>query len=198
MSEFGLYFALGKDHILDYLYGYDHIIFVITLCAIYVIEDWKKILVQVTAFTVGHSITLALATFNVIAVRTEMIEFLIPATILITSVSNLFQKEDQQVTNKWQANYFYAIFFGLVHGLGFSNYLRALLGKDQTIITQLLAFNLGLELGQIIVVSIFLLTSFILVDLIGVKRRDWKMVVSSATAGIALVLMKDRMFWLAQ
>jgi len=198
MSEFGLYFALGKDHILDYLNGYDHILFVIALCAVYVIDDWKKVILLVTAFTLGHSITLALATLNVISVKTELIEFLIPLTIFITSTSNLFKKEDQVAASKVQANYFYALFFGLIHGMGFSNYLRALLGKDQTIVTQLLAFNLGLELGQIIVVAIFLLCSFVLVDLIGVKRRDWKMVVSSAIAGIALVLMKDRMFWLAQ
>lgn len=195
MSEFGLYFGLGKDHILDYANGYDHILFVVALCALYLAEDWRKILILVTAFTIGHSITLALSTLRIISVKTELIEFLIPLTIFITAFSNLFRKEDQITRRMVQTNYIYALFFGLIHGLGFSNYLKAILGKDSSIISQLLAFNLGLEFGQIIVVAIFLALGFILVDLAGVTRRDWKMVISSAIAGIALILMKDRVFW---
>lgn len=196
MSEFGLYFNLGKEHILDYVNGYDHILFVIALCAVYLLGDWKKILLLVTAFTLGHSITLALATLNIISVKTELVEFLIPLTIFITCASNLFKKDEQIALQLVQANYLYALFFGLIHGMGFSNYLRALLGKDSSIFTQLLAFNVGLEIGQIIVVTIFLGVSFILVDLVGVRRRDWRLIISSAVGGIALVLMKDRMFWL--
>src|SRR6478609_6922884 len=195
MSEFALYFGLGKDHILDYVNGYDHILFVVALCALYLAEDWRKILVLVTAFTIGHSITLALSTLQIISVKTELIEFLIPLTIFITAFSNLFRKEDQVTRRVVQTNYVYALFFGLIHGMGFSNYLKAILGKDSSIISQLLAFNLGLEFGQIIVVAIFLALGFISVDLAGVSRRDWKMVVSSAIAGIALILMKDRVFW---
>jgi H+/gluconate symporter-like permease len=93
-------------------------------------------------------------------------------------------------------NYFFAGFFGLIHGLGFSSYLRAILGGDETIITQLFAFNLGLEFGQLVIVAIFMAAAFILVDLFGLNRRDWKMVISSAIAGIALVLMKENMYWL--
>jgi hypothetical protein len=195
MSEFALYFGLGKDHILDYVNGYDHILFVVALCALYLAEDWRKILILVTAFTIGHSITLALSTLQIISVKTELIEFLIPLTIFITAFSNLFRKEDQITRRVVQTNYVYALFFGLIHGLGFSNYLKAILGKDTSIISQLLAFNLGLEFGQIIVVAIFLALGFISVDLAGVSRRDWKMVISSAIAGIALILMKDRIFW---
>jgi hypothetical protein len=192
MSEFSLYFGLGKDHILDYKNGYDHILFVLALCAIYLVKDWKKILILVTAFTIGHSITLALATLRLISVKTELVEFLIPLTILITAVSNLFRKEELGQGKRVQVNYVLALFFGLIHGMGFSNYLRAILGKDHSILSQLLAFNLGLEFGQIIVVGIFLGISFILVDLLKVARRDWKMVLSSAIAGVALILMKDR------
>jgi hypothetical protein len=118
---------------------------------------------------------------------------LIPLTIFITSVSNLFKKEVLSNQKGFQVNYLYAVFFGLIHGLGFSNYLRAILGKDQSILSQLLAFNLGLEFGQIIVVVIFLTFSFLLVDFLKVNRRDWKLVLSSAIAGIALILMKDRL-----
>ena len=194
MSEFSLYFGLGKDHILDYVNGYDHILFVLALCAVYLIRDWKKILILVTAFTIGHSITLALATLKIVTVNAQLIEFLIPLTIFITSVSNLFKKEEVLSNEKgFQVNYLFAVFFGLIHGLGFSNYLRAILGKDQSILSQLLAFNLGLEFGQIIVVVIFLTFSFLLDDFLKVNRRDWKLVLSSAIAGIALILMKDRL-----
>jgi HupE / UreJ protein len=195
MTEFQLYFALGKDHILDYANGYDHILFVIALCALYLTRDWKKILILVTAFTVGHSITLALSTLNIVSVKEELIEFLIPLTIFITATSNIFRKEENQSTFSLQLNYGYALLFGLIHGLGFSNYLKAILGKDESIVTQLLAFNIGLEFGQIIIVAIFLFVSFIIIDLFGRNRRDWKLILSSAIAGIALVLMKDKIFW---
>lgn len=195
MNEFALYFGLGKDHILDYVNGYDHILFVLALCAVYLIGDWKKILILVTAFTIGHSITLALATLHIINVPTDAIEFLIPLTIFITAVANLFKKETELSKTRIQINYVFALFFGLIHGLGFSNYLRALLGKHENIVSPLFAFNLGLEMGQIIVVAIFLAISFILVELVKVQRRDLRFVLSSAIAGIALVLMKDRIFW---
>jgi ABC-type antimicrobial peptide transport system permease subunit len=195
MTEFHLYFDLGRDHILDYANGYDHILFVVALCALYLLKDWKKILILITAFTVGHSITLALSTLEIISIKAELIEFLIPLTIFITAVSNIFRQEENQSTGSLQLNYAYALFFGLIHGLGFSNYLKSILGKDESILTQLLAFNLGLEFGQIIIVFIFLLLSFILIDLLGRNRRDWKLIVSSAIAGIALVLMKDKVFW---
>ena len=194
MEEFSLYFGLGREHILDYVNGYDHILFVLALCAVYLMRDWKKILVLVTAFTIGHSITLALATMQVITVKSELVEFLIPLTIFITACSNLFRKEESIGQKNIQINYVFALFFGLIHGMGFSNYLRSLLGKSSNILSPLLAFNLGLEFGQIIVVTIFLVISYILVDWLRVSRRDWKMVLSSAIAGIAFILMKDRMF----
>ncbi|MFM7855513.1 MAG: HupE/UreJ family protein [Flammeovirgaceae bacterium] len=193
MSEFFLYFSLGRDHILDYANGYDHILFVLALCSVYVIRDWKKILILVTAFTIGHSITLALATMQIISVDTGLIEWLIPITILITAVNNLFKKVEAVSRDTIQINYVFALFFGLIHGMGFSNYLRAILGKDHSIITQLLAFNLGLEYGQIIVVVLFLIFTYILVDWAKVARRDWNLILSSAIAGIALILIKDRL-----
>lgn len=194
MSEFGLYFELGMDHILD-VKGYDHILFVIALCAIYVLHDWKRVLILITAFTIGHSITLALATLRIVNFDSEVIEFLIPVTILITALLNIFKKERTIQASKIQTNYLLALFFGLIHGLGFSNFLRSILGKDKTIISQLLAFNIGLEVGQIIIVAVFLIISFILVDIFGVKRRDWRLIISSAVGGIALMLMFETKFW---
>jgi hypothetical protein len=196
MSEFNLYFGLGKDHILDYANGYDHILFVIALCAVYISRDWRRVLILVTAFTIGHSITLALSTLRIVNVNPALIEFLIPLTIFITAVSNLFKSETAIVEKPMQMNYVYAAFFGLIHGLGFSNYLRGILGREKSIFTPLLAFNLGLEVGQIIIVVLFMSVCFVLVDLFGLNRRDWKMVISSAIAGIALVLMKNNMFWI--
>jgi len=195
MSSFRLYFDIGRDHILDYTNGYDHILFVIALCVLYTSRDWKQVLILVTAFTVGHSITLALATLNLIRFKSEWIEFLIPLTIFITAFSNIFKKEETYSDSRIQMNYAFALFFGLIHGMGFSNYLRSILGKSENILTPLLAFNLGLEFGQIIIVVMFLAACFIFVDLIGISRRDWKLVISSAVAGISLVLMKEAAYW---
>ena len=194
MGEFRLYFELGMEHILDPR-GYDHIMFVIALCTVFVIGDWKKVIILVTAFTIGHSITLALATLNVIRVNTALIEFLIPVTIFLTAISNIFSRTDTIRRSKMQINYFLALFFGLIHGMGFSNYLRAILGKDESIFTQLLAFNIGLEAGQIIVVAFFLLIAFIFIDIFRISRRDWRLVISSAVMGIALTMMADNKYW---
>jgi hypothetical protein len=195
MSQFQLYFGLGKSHILDYENGYDHILFVVALCALYIPREWKQILILVTSFTIGHSVTLALATLRIVSVKAELIEFLIPLTIFITALSNIFKNENNLSGKSIQINYFFAGFFGLVHGLGFSSYLRAILGKEENILTPLFAFNVGLELGQLIIVAIFMSVAFILVDLFGLNRRDWKMVISSAIAGMALVLMNENAYW---
>jgi hypothetical protein len=181
-------------HILD-VHGSDHILFVIALTAIYTMTDWKKVLILVTAFTIGHSITLALASYRVINVNSDLIEFLIPITIFLTALANIFRKKGASRSMKAQLNYYLALFFGLIHGLGFSNYLRSLLGRDEGIIGQLFGFNLGLEVGQIIIVVMFMFVSFIFVDLFGVSRRDWRLVVSAAVAGIAWTMMFEARFW---
>ncbi len=194
MSEFAFYFDLGFDHILDRR-AYDHMAFIIALAALYQLSDWKRVLILVTAFTIGHSITLALATLKVILVNAELVEFLIPATIFITAISNLFANERAIQSRRLNVNYILAGIFGLVHGLGFSYYLQAILGKDESIIGQLFAFNVGLEAGQIIIVGIFLVMSFLAVSIFGVQRRDWKMIVSSVVAGVSITLMMETVFW---
>ncbi len=194
MDTFNLYFQLGMEHILD-IRGYDHILFVVALTTIYQLKDWKRVLILVTAFTIGHSITLALATLQIIKFNSDLIEFLIPVTIFITATTNLLRKKAEQSTKKIQLNYGLALFFGLIHGMGFSNYLRSLLGSDTTIFTQLLAFNAGLEFGQIIIVVSFMMLSLLFVDIIGITKRDWKLVVSSGVAAIATTLMIEAKFW---
>lgn len=193
MNQFQLYFQLGIQHILD-LDGFDHILFVIALCAIYLGRDWKKIIILVTAFTLGHSITLALATLNVIKVNADLIEFLIPVTIAITAVSNILKPKPSNGRGV-QINYFFALFFGLIHGLGFSNYLRSLLGKEASIFQPLLAFNLGLEVGQLVIVGVFLVAAMLLVGVIGINRKYWTLVISSVVLGMAIMMILDTKFW---
>jgi hypothetical protein len=196
MSQFQIYFAEGREHILNYKFGYDHILFVVALCALYLIHDWRKLLILVTAFTIGHSLTLALAALDIIPVNEKLIEFLIPVTIFVTATSNIFKNEKSIDRRNVQLNYAFALFFGLIHGMGFSNYFKAILGKGKSIILQLFAFNLGLELGQIIIVAIFLTISFLAVDLFGVDRRDWKLVISALIGGMALVLIRNAAYWI--
>ncbi len=193
MSDFKIFLELGWDHILR-ADGLDHKLFIIALAAVYLLSDWRKVLLLVTAFTIGHSLTLALATLNIIPVNVDLIEFLIPVTILITAVANLFRKESQVQLSKLQTNYIFAAGFGLIHGMGFSNYLKSIMGRDE-ILSQLLAFNLGLEIGQIIIVAIFLIIATIFVDLFGVSRRDWKLVISAGVGGTALYLISETSFW---
>ena len=190
MQDFWLYFSLGKEHIAD-LAGYDHILFVMALCLRYLLQDWKKILILVTAFTVGHSITLALSVLDYIRVSTKWIEFLIPVTIVVTSFSNVFTFSPKQ-SSKVSLIYSLALFFGLIHGLGFSNYLKSLLGKDTNIVSELLAFNIGLEIGQLLIVAVVLLVSVICVQLLKIQRRDYLLFASGAIFGIAFLMAIER------
>jgi hypothetical protein len=190
MQDFWLYFTLGFEHIAD-LAGYDHIIFVLALFLRYTFDDWKRIVVLITAFTVGHSITLALSTLNYINVSAEWIEFLIPLTIVITAISNIRQKEFRFRT-RFPPIYFLALFFGLIHGLGFSNYLKSLLGRDTNIIPQLLAFNLGLEVGQLLIVALVLIVSLICIRFLNFQRREYLLYGSGAVFGIALLMALER------
>lgn len=194
MSDFSIYLQLGFDHITD-LNGYDHILFVVALCAIYRLQDWRKVLLLVTAFTLGHSITLALATLRLIEYSTDLIEFLIPITILLTAVANFFHKNSESILQKEkgsQIRYPMAMAFGLIHGMGFSNYLRSLLGREESIITPLFAFNVGLEIGQILIVLAVLGLAFVFVDLLKVRKRDWVLAVSGIVIGVALTLIKEK------
>lgn len=190
MQEFWLYFDLGREHIAD-LSGYDHILFVTALCLRYSFGDWKKLLVLITAFTIGHSVTLALSALNFVTVSISWIEFLIPVTIVITALSNVWQKQTV-VKSRFPLIYFFALFFGLIHGLGFSNYLKSLLGKDQNIVMQLLAFNVGLELGQLLIVAAVLLLSFICTRLIKMNQREYIVLLSGAVFGVSLIMALER------
>lgn len=194
MHEFWMYAQIGFNHIAK-LSGMDHILFVAALCIRYQFSDWKKWLILITAFTIGHSITLVLSVFNYLDFSTSLIEFLIPVTILITSISNMFVKKFS-FNSKFPVIYFFALFFGLIHGLGFSFYLKSLLGIQQNIAPALLAFNLGLEIGQILIVMAILVISFIFVTLLKASRRDFILIVSGGILALSLQMAIERYFHL--
>jgi len=195
MSEFTAYFQLGFYHILD-LAAFDHMLFLVALCAVFQPREWREILILVTAFTIGHSLTLALATRGAIAVDSGLIEFLIPLTILITALQNVFfHAGEQRSATTRRMNYLLVLFFGLIHGMGFSNYLRALLGEEESILWPLFSFNVGIEAGQIIIVAVIMFLGYLAVGRLNFKHREWNVFLSGAAAGVALKLMHDTWIW---
>jgi hydrogenase/urease accessory protein HupE len=190
MNDFRLYFEIGYRHIAD-LRGIDHILFVMALCLRYQFADWRKILLLVTAFTIGHSITLALSVFNILQYSVKWIEFLIPVTIVITAVSNVFVKKFA-FKSRFPLIYFFALFFGLVHGLGFSSYLKSLLGKGENVVWPLFSFNVGLEAGQLLIVTAVLLISFIFVSILKTNRREYLLYISGGIFALALQMALER------
>ncbi len=192
MNTFELYFSVGLNHILD-IAGMDHILFVLVLCAPFTAQDWRKVLIMVTSFTLGHSITLALATLSLIQVDEAWIEFLIPVTICISAVSNIFQPSASKRNFSW--HYVLGAIFGLIHGLGFSNYLKSLLSKESDIIEPLFAFNIGLEAGQLVIVFSYFLFLFIAQKAFRVKQRDVSLVLSSLILGISIMFIFDKKIW---
>jgi HupE / UreJ protein len=194
MTDFFTYFKLGFEHITD-LGGYDHMLFIVALCAVYNLNQWRNILWVVTFFTIGHSITLALSVMKIVSIDSALIEFLIPCTIFFTSFSNFFNKTNHTFSknNKHQyLRYFFTVFFGLIHGLGFSNYLKSLLGQSSNIVNELFAFNIGLEIGQLIIVLFFILITYILTNILNIKKRELNLIISAFVTGLTLQLITDK------
>lgn len=186
-----MWFSTGFEHIADFR-GYDHILFLIALCGVYTVKQWKSLLVLITAFTIGHCLTLALSVSGVIRIDTELVEFLIPLTILATCVYNLYHR-NRIITGWLKANYWMALFFGLVHGLGFSTLLRSLLGSSTNILSPLFAFNTGLETGQLIIVSLIIVFSVALTGIFRIRKQDLNFFLSSAVFGIAFIMAVERL-----
>lgn len=189
MNDFTFYFDLGWHHIISWD-ATDHLLFILVLSSIYLIENWKQVLILVTAFTIGHSLTLALSVYDILRINSNWVEFLIPVTIIATAIFNLVQKNFNPSSQR--LNYFLALFFGLIHGLGFANTIRFMLAKAESIGLPLFSFNLGLEAGQILVVSFILLTSFALVNKAGLKRKWWVRILSSGALGFAGYMFVER------
>lgn len=189
MSDFAFYFQTGWHHIISWN-ALDHILFIIALAAIYLAANWKQVLVLVTAFTIGHSLTLALSVYDVIRFDEKWVEFLIPCTIIATAVFNFLVKDFKP--KSLRINYFLALFFGLIHGMGFANTIRFMLAKDQDIAVPLISFNIGLEAGQILVVVFILFISYILVNKVRLNRKWWVWALSAFAILIALNMAADR------
>ncbi len=169
-------------------------VFVLAMCAVYSGSEWRRILALVTSFTIGHSITLALSTLEMIKFNTALIELLIPITILLTCLYNFTQLGNGRKKGNalWSWNNLFAAAFGLIHGMGFSNYLKSLLGQGQNIVLELLAFNIGIELGQLLIVLLVLIINLLLTRFLSVKKRDWALGISSAAGAIALMLILEQ------
>jgi len=203
ISEFLVYLRLGFEHITD-PGGYDHLLFVAALTA----SDLgrvRRLFWLVTAFTVGHSVTLALATLDLVRVDISLVEILIPLTILATAAVNAISwgmrqkaelvedtSTDEVVEPETRVRYLLAVGFGLIHGLGFSTFLRAALGWEENILLPLLSFNVGLEIGQLAIVAVLSLIAVLLIRGLGLTRRAWVLGVSAITGGMALVLLVQR------
>ena len=186
-----LYVQIGLRHVLD-LSGYDHILFLVALLAVFGFKDLKQVLYLVTFFTLGHTITLALSAYGVISVNIGLVEWLIPLTILITCMTNIFKASTPVRGHHWNVNLIYALIFGLVHGLGFSNYFRMIIGKSESKLLPLLEFALGIELAQVIIVVIFLGLYAVFSGVFNVKRRDWILVISSIVIGFVIPMLIER------
>ncbi|MBK1898006.1 HupE/UreJ family protein [Chryseobacterium paridis] len=189
MQDFLFYLKLGWEHIIS-LDALDHQLFVLALIAVYSYKDLKKILILVTAFTVGHSITLALSILDIVRVPSNWVEFLIPLTIVLTALGNMIMKNKKQTLDK--TNYYLALFFGLIHGMGFANTARVMIAKSQSIAVPLLGFNIGLEVGQIVIVFAILILLFIALTIFKINKKDWILFISSGVFALALKMTLER------
>ncbi len=189
LQDFLFYFKLGWSHIVS-LDALDHQLFIIALVAVYTAKNLKQVLILVTAFTIGHSLTLLLSVLDVIRFSSKWVEFLIPCTIFITALFNLFKKDFS--LKSVNTNYYIALLFGLVHGMGFANSVRMMLAKDQNIGWGLFGFNLGLEVGQVFFVIIILSATWLSLSFFKVKRRDWVVFLSAAVFSLALQMALER------
>lgn len=189
-----LYMQVGFKHIVD-MAGYDHLLFLIALCAVYKINQWRNLLILVTAFTIGHCITLVLASFDSVRISSSVVEFLIPTTILLTAIHNVMSRQSDAPRSNMGPTYAMALFFGLIHGMGFSNFFRALLMDDSSILVPLLGFNLGIELGQLLIVAFIVGIGYLGLNVFSIKHRDWNVFISGGAAALSVHLMIQNRFW---
>lgn len=195
MSEFWIYFNTGLRHVLD-IHAYDHVLFLIALTIPYAFKDWQRVLLLVTLFTVGHTMALLLSVYGFVQIKVNLVEFLIPITILITAFFHLFTAGKN---NKKESISFIAIvtlFFGIIHGLGFSNYFNTILPGNATAkLIPLLEFALGIEAAQVIVVLIVLILSYIVQTVFRFSKRDWTLVMSSFVIGVVIPMVIESEIW---
>ncbi len=195
MSEFWLYFNIGLKHVLD-INAYDHVLFLIALTIPYAFADWKRWLLLVSLFTVGHTVALLLSVFGVISVKVNLVEFIIPITILIVAFFNLFTAGKNNKSESISIIAITTLFFGIIHGLGFSNYFKGILpGEASDKLVPLLEFALGIEAAQLIVVFIILIISYLVQTVFRFSKRDWTLVMSAFVIGVVVPMIVQSPIW---
>jgi len=192
MNDFMFYIEIGLHHVLDWK-AYDHILFLAVLTIFYSFKDWKKVLWLITAFTIGHTISLALSAYNILHININIVEFLIPVTILITAVYNLVIVKKEP--NNINVIAIFALAFGLIHGVGFSSYFKIMVDDIENKALPLIEFAIGIEIAQLIIVLFILVVNFIVLNLLKKSKRDWIIVVSSIVIGIVIPMIMERKFW---
>jgi hypothetical protein len=192
LENFWFNVQYGLNHVLD-VNGYDHVLFLMVLAVPYLFKDWKRVLILVSTFTLGHTLSLVLATYGIVSVNGKLVEFLIPITIIITAIYNVFTAGKKEKGNKIGLYFFTTLFFGLVHGLGFAREFRMFAGQTENKLKLLIEFALGIELAQVIIVFVVLFIGFLGQTLFRFSRRDWVMVISSIVIGlvIPMILQSD-------
>ncbi|WP_340201387.1 HupE/UreJ family protein [Ascidiimonas sp. W6] len=191
MFDLFLYYVkLGLFHVLD-VNAYDHVIYFIVLTIPYTFKDWKKVLGLVTVFTAGHTLSLLASIYGWISIKSVLVEFLIPLTIVCTAAFNIITAGKSVGNERFIIMYFITTFFGLIHGLGFSNYFKEIVAVDNAKLAPTLEFALGIELAQILVVAAVLALSFSGATLLKLNKKEWTLVVSSVVLGLAIPLLID-------
>jgi hypothetical protein len=194
LDEFWFNVKYGINHVLD-INGYDHVLFLMVLAVPYLFKDWKRVLLLVSLFTFGHTLSLVMAAYGVVSVNGKLVEFLIPVTILIAAIYNVFTTGKKEKNKKVGLLLFVALFFGLVHGLGFAREFTMVFGGVDNKFLSLLEFALGIEIAQIIIVFVVLFLSFLFQTLFRFSQRDWVMVLSSVVVGLVIpILIANNIF----
>lgn len=186
MDNLSVFFVNGWEHIVD-IKAYDHLLFVMTLCAAFKLSEWKQILVIITAFTIGHSGTLVLSAFDIIPTNAKLIDLLIPFTIMLTAIANVVNYGKKGKFSDAKMKYAIALGFGLIHGLAFASNFKFMLFSD-SIIKPLFLFNIGIEVGQLFIVLLFMIALWIYTNLIKGEHSKWNLFISGAGFGIAATI----------
>ena len=195
MSEFWIYFQIGLKHVLD-IHAYDHVLFLIALAVPFSFADWKRVVLLVTLFTIGHTMALMLSVFEIVTIKVNVVELLIPITILITALFNLFTAGKSNKKESINLVFFITLFFGIIHGLGFSNYFKSILGgSTSSKILPLSEFALGIEAAQIVVVFVVLVLSYIVQTIFRFSKRDWTLVMSAFVIGVVIPMIVESEIW---
>lgn len=184
----------GIYHVIN-INAYDHILFLTVLMLPYLFKDWKRLTLLVTIFTIAHCMSLYLVTYNIISVNINLLSFLIPLTILILALINIFTAGKKTHQTKIGLLFIVTLFFGLVHGLGFQNDLETLMPASENKLLAIIEIALGIQIGQLVIAFIVIFMSFLCQTIFKFSKRDWTMVISAIVLGCVLpMLIQSKLF----